>query len=686
MIRIRGKQACQRHASLFSKYTQLKIQLINIMKPHMITTDIPFLGTFPAGILSWSVLSIALLAGGDALASEKGVLELSSPNGRNTVRFEKPGRELTYSVTVDGKEVILPSRAGMEVDNRTWEMALGKRDLAQPESWMELLTVDSVSTAAPVDTIWTPLYGERSKVRDHYNQAILHMSRKDKSDYRLDIQVRAYDEGIAFRYFFPEHPAAIFHKVTADLTDFTLPSGTMAWSEEWAQAPFMHQPIDSISIPVERALTMGLPDGQWVAILDADNDDWCLTKLRHREGHPSTLESVMYSPVDIVTYYATPWKIIMTADTPGQLLENNDIVQNLNPPCAIYDAEAWVKPGKIMRCTTLTTEAGLRNIDFCAEHNIPYMLFDWLWYLPCTSHDGDATKVIDKLDMKRIVRHADEKGVGIWLYVNQHALMKQQRELFPLLKEWGITGVKSGFVQYASHRWATWLHDLVRYAAENHLLMNIHDEYRPSGFSRTYPNLLTQEGIHGNEEWPDATHNVTLPFTRMLNGAADYTICYFDPRLKNTHAHQLAASVVFYSPLQTILWYDTPDRYNGEPEIDWFENLETVFDESKVLSGYPGRDIVMARRKGDTWFMGAMTNNDKRTEEIKLDFLSPEKIWVARIYTDDPSVATSTHVAVKDYIVNPSTVMHLPLQPKGGAAVRISPIDKKESKRYQKYR
>ncbi len=612
------------------------------------------------------------------------VLTLNSPDGRREVKFEKPGKELTYSIKVDGKEVILPSRAGLEIDNRTWEMALGKRDLVQPDSWMDLLTVDSVSLGSSVDAVWTPLYGERSRVRDHYNQATLHMSRKDKSNYRLDVQVRAYDEGIAFRYFFPEHPAAIFHKVVDDLTDYTLPEGTMAWSEEWAQAPFAYQPIDSISIPAERALTMELPGGQWVAILDADNDDWCLTKLRHRDGHQGTLESVMYSPVDIVTYYATPWKIIMTADSPTQLLENNDIVNNLNPPAE--GDFSWVVPGKIMRCTKLTTEAGLKNIDFCAEHNIPYMLFDWLWYVPCTSHDGDATKVIDQLDMQRVVEYGKEKGVGIWLYVNQHALMKQMDELFPLLKEWGIVGVKSGFVQYASHRWAIWLHDMVRKAADNGLMMNIHDEYRPSGFSRTYPNLLTQEGIHGNEEWPDATHNVTLPFTRMLNGAADYTICYFDPRLKNTHAHQLAASLVFYSPLQTILWYDTPDRYHGEPEIDWFENLETTFDDTKVLSGYPGQDIVMARRKGDSWYVAAMTNNEGRTEKIPLDFLPAGSTWLAKVYTDDSDVDTATKVRCESYAVTPTTVLKLDLQPKGGAAVRLTPIDKKEIKKYKRYK
>ena len=407
-------------------------------------------------------------------------LTLSSPDGRKTIHFEKNGKELNYGITVDGEAAILPSRAGLEIDNWVWEMALGKRTLEQPQSWMDLLTVDSVTVHAPVDSTWTPLYGERSTIHDRFNSATMHLSRKDKSDYRLDVQVRAYDEGMAFRYFFPEHPAAIFHKVVADLTDYTVPEGTMAWSEKWAQATFDYTPVDSIKRPVERALTMELPGGKWLALLDADVDDWCLTKFRAREDKPGTLESVMYSPVDIVTYYATPWKIVMTADTPGELIENNDIVLNLNPRAD--NDFAWVKPGKIMR-SPISTEMGLKTIDFCAEHNIPYMLYDWQWYMPCTSHDGDATKVVDKVDMERVIAHGKEKGVGVWLYVNQHALMKQMDELFPLLHKWGVAGVKSGFVQYASHRWATWLHDMVRKAADNKLMMNIHDVFRPTGFS-----------------------------------------------------------------------------------------------------------------------------------------------------------------------------------------------------------
>lgn len=192
--------------------------------------------------------------------------------------------------------------------------------------------------------------------------------------------------------------------------------------------------------------------------------------------------------------------------------------------------------------------------------------------------------------------------------------------------------------------------------------------------SRTYPNLLTQEGICGNEEFPDATHNVTLPFTRMLNGAADYTICYYDRRLKNTHAHQLAASLIFYSPLQTILWYDTPDSYGGEPEIKWFEDLESVFDDTRVLDGYPGKGITMARRRGDTWWVASMANNDGGAVEIPLSFLNNQKKYQAEIYTDgDGTTGTRTNVKITRQRVTGKDTLRFMIPARGGVAIRLIP-------------
>ena len=612
-------------------------------------------------------------------------VNLVSPNGKFQAHFEQTSDKpfvTTYALSYENETVLESSRLGLNLDNRCWEMALGMRTLPQYDSWMNPMEWDSV---APVRT------------HDAYNELTIYLSRKPeqpaeqtapmgnartadrdglvRSNYRLNIEVRLYNEGLAFRYFFPEHPAAIFHKVIADETTYALPAGTMVYAEQWAQAGFEHIPFEQISRPVEMPLLCH-KGNLWTAILTAYVDDWCLSKLKSEIiNHKSQISTVMYSPVDLVTYYATPWKIVMAARTPGVILEKSvAMVDGLNPdPVGDF---SWVEPGKIMRETTLTMDGARATIDFCAAHGIRYMLFDWKWYEPCTSHDGDATKVIDRLDMPEVCRYANSKGVGVWLYVNQHALMKQARELFPILRSWGVVGVKSGFVQYASHRWATWLHDLVRLAAENHLMMNIHDEFRPSGFSHTYPNLLTQEGICGNEEFPDGDHDVRLAFTRMLCGAADYTICYYDHRLKNTHGHQLAASMVYESPLVTLFWYDKPQQYTGEPEISWFEQLPTTWDETRVLAGDPESYILIARRKADTWFVAALNNSTER--DIVFDISSifnPQSSIAYTLYEDNDKVDTKTHIGVTEKKIKKLTRKNaripLHLKANGGATLII---------------
>lgn len=617
-------------------------------------------------------ISFCIFAAGCALLAQAQQMRVVSPDGKNCMTVVQQADAFAYSVTYQGKEVVTDSQLGLQLDNYTWERALARK-YPQYDCWMNGFTVDSVHYDTHRAYIQN-LYGEQACVPDNYNKGTLYLSKHDGSDYRLNIEVRVYDEGIAFRYYFPEHPQAVFHKVTTDLTEYTFAPNTKVWAAEWAQAPYELKDINEIKAPIERAVTITLPNGLFCALADADVDDWCLEKNIASKTKRNTLCTTMYSPVDIVTYYATPWKVILTADSYGKLLENRFIIDNLNPPCAIGDAKDWVRPGTIMRCTTLTTEAALRNIDFCQKHHIPYMLFDWKWYEPCTSHDGDATIVIPQIDMPRVVAYGKEHGVGIWLYVNQHALQKQMRELFPLLHQWGIVGVKSGFVQYASHRWATWLHDLVRYAAENHLMVNIHDEFRPSGFSRTYPNLLNQEGIRGNEEFPDATHNTILPFTRMINGAADYTICYYDKRIKTTHGHQLAASLVYYAPLLTLFWYDKPEYANDEPELKWFDNLKTVWDESRVLEGTPSEYIIMARRSGNEWYVAAMTNNEARNVTICTDNFLSESKYIVEIYNDDPTVDTRTKVSVKTIRVNAGKDIKLSLHASGGAALRFIPV------------
>lgn len=214
-------------------------------------------------------------------------------------------------------------------------------------------------------------------------------------------------------------------------------------------------------------------------------------------------------------------------------------------------------------------------------------------------------------------------------------------------------------------------------------MVDIHDEYRPTGFSRTYPNLLTQEGVRGNECMPDANHNTILPFTRFLAGAADYTICYYHQKglknvsgIKTTSAHQLALSVIFYSPLQFVFWYDRPSDYHGEPEVGFFERLPTVWDTTCVLIGEIGTRVALARKSGQSWFVGAITNNTGRTIDLPLSFLEKGKKYMASVYTDGgANEQTRTRVAIEKIPVESATVLTRELRPSGGMALEIVPFE-----------
>ena len=574
----------------------------------------------------------------------------TSPNGQ--LSFVSEGKTYTLS---RGENIVCSGNLGLNLDNRTWEMAIGQRDLQQFEHWMEPMVLDSAIQGAEVDTTWSPLYGENATIHEHYNSMTLYLSRHDKSNYRINVEVRLYNEGLAFRYFLPEHPAAIFHKVVADETTYAVPANTTAWSTEWAQAVVKKSALSELPYAVEVPLTLEYANGTWASILMADLDDWCHSKLKCQMSNVQCqISTEMQSPVDVVTYAWTPWHIVLIGDSPAQLLERNFLVEAVSESNRVADAAEWVKPGKIMRETTLTQEGAYKVIDFCAAHNMQYMLIDWKWYMPCTSHDGDATKPIERLDIPAICAYGQEKGVGLWLYVNQHALQKQAREVLPLLHEWGVVGIKPGFVQYMTHRWSTWVHDIVRLAAENHLMVNIHDEYRPSGFSRTYPNLLTQEGICGNEEFPDADHNVNLTFTRMLCGAADYTICFKDRRLKNTSDHQRAAAVTYYSPLVTLFWYGKPQQYTENDDLTWFEQMPTSWDETRWLDVVPNQHSIVARRSGNRWFIAVLGANEAHDVTVDLTSLNlPKKAKITYVSAAQEKIKmkkskTNLHLQARD--------------------------------------
>ncbi|HVI43761.1 MAG TPA: glycoside hydrolase family 97 N-terminal domain-containing protein [Chitinophaga sp.] len=597
-------------------------------------------------------------------------LTVASPN--RAVRFNisiGDKGEVTYNITFKQQTVIQPSVLGIE-------------------AWSKNLSLRAVESSQK-DTIWKPLYGERNQIRDNYHAKTFTFQKGGGQ--LLKIEVRAYDAGIAFRYCFPENPAGGADMViNKEHTTFTFPDSTRAWFTSQAQGHYQLLPLGQWSSEAERPLTLQLTNGLMVALAEAEMVDYCRTKFVTSADIPNTITCSMYDKVALTMPFSTPWRVIMIAEKAPQLLQNNDLILNLNPPCAIPNTD-WIVPGKIMREMSLSTTGAKALVDFAVRRHLQYIHFDAGWYgfEYTVSSDASAVNVDPRrnprndLDLQEVIRYAKQKGIGVFLYVNQRALVKQLDTLLPLYEKWGVAGLKFGFVHVGSHRWTTWLHDAIRKCAIHHLMVDIHDEYRPTGFSRTYPNLLTQEGVGGNEEMPDANHNTVLPFTRFLCGPADYTICYYHrPELKlrlketqnarvlkTTAAHQLALAAVYYSPLQFLYWYDKPEDSQDEPELTFFDHIPTVWDDTKVLDGEIGKFVTVARESKGQWFVGSISNNDARDLSISFSFLQPGKKYKATVFYDDPASPVRTKVSMKQLTVTSSTVLRQHLMPSGGLAV-----------------
>lgn len=593
-------------------------------------------------------------------------------------------KQLYYQVLYKNKPVILESELGVLIDNKLFESALGiPNDTLQ--LWGDNLELIGTELSS-VNESWKPVYGERSTVQNKYQQLVLKFrkgsekvgeidhSYDKRRYYFMNLEVRAYNQGIAFRYHFPEAVNGLFLNITGEQTQFRFPTGTLAYHESWAQAPYKLLPLKNWKDEAERPLTLTLNNGLTVALAEANMVDYARGKFALNKEKENCLQLSMYSGVEIMTPYNTPWRVIMVGEKPTDLINNNDIILNLNPENSIKDV-SWIKPGKVIRSGLSQAEA-IACVDFAVKRGLQYVHLDAGWYGPEMSMQSDATKVrIDKdIDFPVLTKYAADRGVGVFVYVNQRALYQQLDSILPLYRKWGIKGIKFGFVQVGNQQWSTWLHNAVKKCAEYGILVDIHDEYRPTGFSRTYPNLLTQEGIRGNEEMPDAAHNTILPFTRFLAGAGDYTICYYNNRIKTTHAHQLALAAVYYSPLQFLYWYDNPKHYSGEPEIEFFDRVKTVWDDTKALDGKIGEYVTVARRSGDEWFVGTITNNDARNLELKFSFLPAGKKYQATIYYDDDKVKTKTKVAIKKMIVNSKSDLKFQLKPSGGQAIWLKPL------------
>lgn len=610
---------------------------------------------------------------------------LQSPDGKYNFVFEQKDGRLTYRLDYAAKQVIEEGELGVNIDNHLVESAMGI-PVDNSNVWTNGMEVASVDRRSE-DNTWKPVYGEYAQIRDRYNEMTIHLLKGGKhqgasnaydkrQQYLLDIIVRAYDEGVAIRYHFPEATNGLFMHITDDLTSFRFAPGAEAYHYAWAQSHANKVKLLKSEAAwkeeAERPLTMHLSNGLYAAIGEAALSDFVRGKLKLKADNE--LQMALFHPADIITAYDMPWRFIMVGEKAIDLINNKQMVLNLNAPCQIQDT-SWIKPGKAFRVCRLDMKTCMEGVDFCVDRGLQYIELDAGWYGPEMKMSSSALKVLETrdIDMPKLCQYAKSKGIGVWVYVNQRALYQELDQLLPLYEKWGISGIKFGFVQIGSQEWTTWLHNAVKKCADHHIMVDIHDEYRPTGWSRTYPNLMTQEGIGGNEEMPDAEHNTILPFTRFLCGPADYTPCYFNGRVKNTKAHQLAMPVVYYSPITFLYWYDLPNVYKGEKELDFWKYCSSVWDESKALQGEIGEYIVQARRSGNDWFVGAMTGLQARDITLNTaDFLQKGKKYRVEIYNDVPALNTRTKVSTVVQTIKAGKILKLHLQPSGGAALRFS--------------
>lgn len=615
-----------------------------------------------------------------ALVTSAAALELKSPDGQVVVRFDlKTLGELpacpVYSVSYHGRPVLADSRLGLEL--RAGSLASGLQ-----------ITGRKSRTR---DTTWEPLAGERKTIRDHCNELVVDLQEIRPPQRRLQLTLRAYDEGLAFCYALPGQAGLTDFVIARERTQFAFTGDHTAWAVYNAQGNYDPSdprrkgklpacgplPLSEIKPGAERPLTVRVEAQLYAAITEARLVDYARMKLGATAGAANTLEAVLDGEVTGRAPFSSPWRVVMLAETPGKLLEQNYLILNLNEPCALADT-SWIKPGKVIREATLSTAGGKACVDFALQHGLQFIEYDAGWYGHEYDVKSDARDVhLDPkrnpdptaLNLREVIDYGNSKGIGVILYVNHLAMEKQLDEILPIYQKWGAKGVKYGFVNVGSQHWTAWLHEAIRKAAAHKLMVDIHDEFRSTGYQRTYPNLMTVEGVSGNEEFPTAVHNATLPFTRFLTGPADYTYCWSNPRLQVSQAHQLAISTIFFSPWQFLFWYAKPADVRAEPALEYWKNLPVTWDETRVLRGDIGRCAVVARRKGDCWFVGAIAPAEGKFP-IPLAFLAPGKKFTATLYGDKPG---GQGVQVEERGVDATSILAADIPPNGGLAVRLIP-------------
>jgi alpha-glucosidase len=668
-----------------------------------------------------SLVAVALAAA----APLQGQVQVASPDGRNQITLELREGRLTYSLIRDGRSLILPSVLGFE-----FRGAPPLRD--------RLRVVDTARQSH--DEWWTQPWGEVSRVRDHHNELAVTVEESAAPSRRFTVRLRAFDDGIGFRYELPEQSGLDSFAISDELTEFDLADNARAWwiPSNWprmdrSEMLYSSGPV-SLLDSVQTPLTMEFRDGRtFMVIHEANLVDYARMFLKGKRTESRLLTAALAPMADGVkvrgrTPFVTPWRTIQLADRATGLAPAL-LGLNLNPPNALAGAD-WIRPMKYvgiwwgMHIGTMTWGSGpkhgattantRRYIDFAAANRFGGVLVEG-WN---TGWDGDwiknrnafsFTRSYPDYDLPALARYGREKGVALIVHnETSGGIQNYERQMdsaFALYQSLGLHAIKSGYVtDLTSEGHSHYSQYMVRHyrraiekAAQHEIMLDVHEPMHDTGERRTYPNMMTREGSRGQEynAWSadggnPPEHETILFFTRLLAGPMDFTPGIFDimrrdsgrvrppyqPRVRTTLAKQLALYVVLYSPMQMAA--DLPENYEGKPAFQFIRDVAVDWDTTRVIDGRIGDYVVVARRErgGQTWFLGAITDEERRTLDVPLSFLTPGRQYTAEIYADGPKanwLDNPLPVTITRRVVASATRLRVVLAPGGGQAIRIRP-------------
>ena len=624
--------------------------------------------------------------------------KVTSPDGKITVNVNV-GTDIKWSATVDDKEVINSSKIAMTLDNGK---VLGNSE-----------KVKSARTSMLNEISRPVVANKRSEITDNCNILTISFSSG------FSLQFRAYNDGVAYRFETFLKDEII---VKNETSEYMFPAGSHSWyplEESFMshnERTFLYSSLDTIGKKHLASLpTLFQVNGVNVLITESDIDDypgmWLIgegsgkisgTWSKYPDAEKLTRDRDLYvtSTKDYIAKTrgtrTFPWRAFVIARKDVNLIES-DLVYKLAKPNQIKDA-GWIKPGQVAwdwwnanNIYGVDFKAGINNdtykyyIDFASKNGIEYIILDEGWYKL-----GNVLQEVPGINVQELCKYAESKNVSIILWVVWKSFWDKLDEAITLYEKWGVKGVKVDFMQRDDQKIVNFYLEATKKTAEHHLLIDFHGAYKPDGLGRTWPNALTREGVKGmeNNKWskditPD--HDVTLPFTRMVAGPMDYTpgaMVNMDktnynpqftrPESQGTRAHQVALYVIYESPLQMLS--DSPSNYMKEQETtDFIVNIPVVWDDIIGLDGKVGDYLLLARRSGKQWFVGALTDWTSRDLDLDLSFL-PAGNYTIDIFQD--GINANNYAGDYKHLkanVKSGDKMKIHLAPGGGWAAKISP-------------